>query len=388
MRPSVWILWTAAILRAQSTGAPDPAAVLGKFREGMLQNLVNQPDYTCLETVERTRQSPGGAMQMQDTLRLEVALVGGREMFSWPGAKQFEDRDLRELIPTGMFGNGNYGLYARILFGGGGPPFLYRESVMLEGRPAFRYDYRVSRNISGFTLRNSDDSAIVGFHGSIFLDPATADIQRLEVIAEDIPPELGLKAAEDSIDYFRAKIGDDEFLLPKESSLLMASTDNTSRNRTRFSGCRKFTGESSIIFEDEEVAEAAKAQAIEVTLPAGATVALELRDLSLSKAAGGDEITAVLKSAIKRDKQTLVPKGAIAKGRLVNIAKLQNSVLLGIRFTELEWTGGHAILKLQFDGFDSIALRRVAASPQGDIQFPAPGPSNLKGEILRFHTLP
>jgi hypothetical protein len=287
-----------------------------------------------------------------------------------------------------MFGNGNYGLYARILFGGGGPQFVYRESVAIDNQPALRYDYRVPRNISGFMLRNSEESAVVGFHGSIYLDPGTADLRRLEVIGEEIPPALGLKAAEDSIDYFRAKIGDDEFLLPKESSLLMASTDNTSRNRTRFSGCRKFTGESSIIFEDEEVAEAAKSQAVEIALPARTIVSLELRDLPLAKVAGGDEITAVLKSAIKRDKQTLVPKGAIAKGRVTQLEKLQTGVILGLRFTDLEWTGGHAVLKLQFDSFDSLSFKRINSTPAGDIAFPVPVPTNLRGEVLRYYTLP
>jgi hypothetical protein len=332
--------------------------------------------------------SPGGAMQMQDTLRLEVALVEGHEMFAWPGEKQFEDRDLRDLVPSGMFGNCNYGLYSRILFGGKGPPFVYKEATTIDGRSSLRYDYHVPLNISGFMLRNNEDSAVVGFHGSIFLDAATSDLQRLEVIAEDIPLSLGLSAAEDRIDYFRAKIGDDEFLLPKESTLLMASTDNTSRNRVRFSGCRKFAGESSIIFEDEDVAEAARIMPTEVKLPGGLNLSLELGDLSITKAAGGDPITAVLKSAVKRDKQTLVPMGAIARGRITQLVKLPNGVLLGVKFTDLEWTGGHAALKLQFDGFDSLAMRRAATSSSGEIQFPTAPPTSLRGEILRFRTLP
>ncbi len=382
------ILCAAAALCGQSASAPDPEAVLANFRGKMLQNLLNQPDYTCLETVERRRQTPGGVMQMEDTIRLEVALVGGREMFSWPGEKQFEDRDLRELVPLGMFGNGNYGLYARILFGGGGPPFMYRETVQIAGRRALRYEYRVLLGKSGFTLRNNEVSAIVGFHGAIYLDAATSDLLRLEVVGDDIPVELGLRAAEDSIDYFRAKIGDSEFLLPKESTLVMASLDNTSRNHTRFSGCRKFSGESTLIFEDEEVAEAASLQPTEVAIPAGTTLSLELGDLSLTKTAGGDEFTATLKSAIKRDKQTLVPKGAIARGRVRQLEKLSNGVILGLRFTDLEWTGGHAALKLQLENIESVGLRRMGVSSSGDLQFVAPVPPNLKGEILRYHTLP
>jgi hypothetical protein len=387
MKRIALILWVVAVLRGQS--APDPNAVLARFREGMLSNLVNQPDYTCMETVERTRQTPGGAVQMQDTLRLEVALVNGREMFSWPGDKQFEDRDIRDLVPTGMFGNGNYGIYARILFGGGGPPFLYRDTVKFDGTATLRYEYRVPRSESGFTLRNSEASGVVGFHGSIYLDPKTADLRRLEVIAEEIPAELQLKAAEDRIDYIRSKIGDGEFLLPKESSLLMASHDNTSRNRVRFSGCRKFSGESSIIFEEEEFNEAAKVSAMEVSLPPGLTLSLELENLPLEEAAGGDPITAKVNPGIKRDKETLVPKGAIAKGRIMRKEIYPGGLLVALRFTDLEWTGAHATLKLQFDGLGSIGLRgRVQTSPDGEILLRLPPPSNLRGEIVRYRTLP
>ena len=78
--------------------------------------LLRQPNYTCTETVERTRQVAGNHSRIEDTLRLEVALVDGKEMFAWPGSKQFEDRELDDLVATGMFGNGNFAIYARILF--------------------------------------------------------------------------------------------------------------------------------------------------------------------------------------------------------------------------------------------------------------------------------
>jgi hypothetical protein len=245
----------------------------------------------------------------------------------------------------------------------------------------------VPLKISGYTLRNDNVSAVVGFHGSIYLDPASSDLRRLEVIGEDIPAELGIKAAENSIDYFRAKIGDSEFLLPKESTMLMASPDSISRNRTSFSACRKFSGESTLIFEDEDVAETAKSQPIEVAIPTGATLLLRLNDLVLAKAAGGDELTATLNAAIKRGKETLVPKGAIARGRVLQLEKLFNGVILSLRFTDLEWAGGHATLKLQLEDFESVGLRQGIA-PTGELEFGTPMPANLKGEILRYRTLP
>src|SRR5690349_7792012 len=110
MRAIRMLLAAAPLLPAQD------ADLFTRIREKMSDVLLRQPNYTCTETVERTSQTPAGRSIVGDTLRLEVALVDGKEMFAWPGSKEFEDRKLRDLVPTGMFGNGNFAIYARILF--------------------------------------------------------------------------------------------------------------------------------------------------------------------------------------------------------------------------------------------------------------------------------
>lgn len=59
----------------------------------MAQTLAVQPNYTCLETVERWVTPKNAKRTLQDRVRLEVALVDGKEMFSWPGAEKFEATD-------------------------------------------------------------------------------------------------------------------------------------------------------------------------------------------------------------------------------------------------------------------------------------------------------
>ena len=161
-----------------------------RIRAKMSGILLRQPDYTCTETIERTSQTPGGRSILEDTLRLEVALVEGKEMFAWPGSKEFEDRKLRDLVPTGMFGNGNFAIYARILFLSNVAIFEDRGETEWNGRPARRYDFRVSRSSGGSRLRVDKREAVVGFHGSFYADPVTLDVRRVEVVAEDIPADL------------------------------------------------------------------------------------------------------------------------------------------------------------------------------------------------------
>ena len=97
---------------------------------------------------------------------------------------------------------------------------------------------------------------MVGFHGSFYADPVTLDVRRVEVVAEDIPAELGVTAAETTVDYGRLRIGDEAFLLPVESKVMMATPDEVSRNWVRFADCRRFTGESTLSFNDPVLTEA------------------------------------------------------------------------------------------------------------------------------------
>src|SRR5579859_2769489 len=117
-------LVVAAALRAQLS--PD-LELLTKIRVHELEQLHGQPNYTCVETVERSqRSSATRKFALLDTLRLEVALVGPKELFAWPGAKKFEDIDLSDMVGRGAIGNGAFALHARAVFEGRSATFTHR----------------------------------------------------------------------------------------------------------------------------------------------------------------------------------------------------------------------------------------------------------------------
>src|SRR5581483_5893919 len=266
-------------------------------------------------TVERTEQSGANRSRVEDTLRLEVALVEGKEMFAWPGSRQFEDRELRDLVSTGMFGNGNFAVYARILFLTNLAVFEYQGEADFNGRPAVVYRFRVPRSANAHRLRVNEREAVVGFHGSFYADSDSLDIRRVEVVAEDIPEELGVSSAETTVTYGRVRINGEEFLLPVESELRMAMPDHVDRNWVRFSACRHFTGESTLSFTDPVLEQVSSAPtAIEVEIPTGLTLPLEMPPIDLMQSAVGDEIRATLRSDLKDHGRLLAPKGAVAQG--------------------------------------------------------------------------
>ena len=153
------------------------------------------------------------------------------------------------IVTEGAIGNGNFALHARCIFEGLAPTFSYRGDSIIDGHPVIRFDYVVPRLFSGYKIRVSDKEAIVGYHGSIYADPQSLDIRRIEVNADDIPRTLGMSSAADRMDYDRMQIGDGEFLLPIASELSMVDLNGQeSRNQVRFASCRQFTGESVLSF--------------------------------------------------------------------------------------------------------------------------------------------
>ena len=375
------------ILIAAATGVfaqkNDP---LPRIRAQMAELLRGQPNYTCTETIERTRQTPANRAKVEDTLRLEVALVDGKEMFAWPGSKQFEDRDLSELISTGMFGNGNFAIYARILFLSNIAKVEFRGEAAWGGRPALRYDFQVARSIGGQRLSVNGREATVAFHGSFYADPVTLEVRRVEVAAEDIPASLGVTAAETTVNYGRVNIGDETFLLPVESELMMALPDVIDRNWVRFSSCRKFTGESTLLFTDPELQENSTKPAgplREVEIPAELTLPLEMPAVDLMRGAVGDAVQATLRVDLRKGRDLLAPKGSIARGRIIRLERYPSYFLLKIDFQDLEWPGGHARLKLSFDQ-PAFATRLISRSqPGGEIIVSRQAGPRLSG-ILMF----
>ena len=343
--------------------------LLERIRLQMLRNLQEEPNYTCTETIERYyRSSPARKFQLQDTLRLEVALVEGKEMYAFPGAKKFDAVPLNEMVgDTGAISNGDFALHARSVFGTRGATFEYKGTGSDAGRNWVRFDYDVALQVSHFELKHGSNRALTAYHGSFDADPSTLDLQRLTVVAEDIPSVIGFKKAVKELSFARIKIGDGTFLLPAESELKITELSNAENlNRSKFSGCRQFAGESTLTFDDPSAAPAAPAVIEEVTLPDKIELALALSDTIDSRnVAIGDPVTARMIGDAKFKSRTVVPKGAIARGRVtradrhtdcgtLGAERHADCLILGIELMEIEWPGAHAVLHADLDRIPQI----------------------------------
>jgi hypothetical protein len=358
------LLFVGAALPQDDRVSPD-LLLLARIKVHMSERLARQPNYTCLQTIERSIRRRGSRKyELRDMVRLEVGLVEGKELFSWPGGKRFEETELRNLVPTGAIGNGNFALHARSVFHSTAPVFTWRGEEELNGRRAVRYDFRVSQMLSGYTIKVSEQQAVVGYHGSFWADPVTLDAMRLEVIADDIPPALALEEATQRMDYALMQIGSSRTLLPDSSEMIMVDLSGTeNRNFARFTDCRQYSGESILSFDDPapEVKPAEPIKIVEITLPAGLALNTALLDeIAVESAAIGDPVRARVDGPVKSKGQVLVPKGALVLGRVSRIEKHANFVVIGIRFSSIEFPGAQAAFRATMG---SIALPPAVASP-------------------------
>ena len=126
---------------------------LAAFQQQVRQDMTNIPNYTCLETIERTHREPHSRnFKPIDTVRLEVSMVGGKELFAWPGSRQFEDQPVTAMVTGGAIGSGLFATFAHNLFVAGKGALQYAGEEKLEGRNAVRYDFHLTWQESGLRV--------------------------------------------------------------------------------------------------------------------------------------------------------------------------------------------------------------------------------------------
>jgi hypothetical protein len=348
--------------------------LLARIKVHMAENLNRLPDYTCVQTVERSqRKQPSGKFRLIDALRYEVALVDGKELFAWPGETNFQDKPLREFFGSGgAIGNGSFALHARSVFLGHAPQFTFRGDEPRGGRACKRFDYVVHLSSSGYRLRVDEREATVGYHGSFWADSSTLDLVRLEVDADDIPPLLQLTEARTAMEYSRQKIGDADFLLPSSSELVMVDIfGNESRNRTSFGGCRQYSGESVVTFAEPppEITPAptANPEPARLELPVGVQVDISLETpIHVGRSAIGDLIEARVARDVKRRGTVVLKKGTRLEGR---ITRLQD----GLRLSDGRGVAAFALVGVKFLSIETEEARgefRARLLTVGTIAYP------------------
>ena len=323
-------------------------SLLSRFKPKMEQNLSQVPNYTCLETIERSIQDPRAkAFSAMDSILLEVSTVAGKEMLAWPGAHRFEEVDLATFVSGGLLSTGVFASHARSVFLGSAASIQYRGSEEIAGRMLERFDFVVPQASSGYQIETDAATVKVGTAGAFWVDPDLLQLVRLDVQANQVPAELGIDRTETVIDYAPMRIGTADILLPQGARTdLVLRTGEIRRNDMQFSHCHAYYAESAIRFDMPNPAAPAASEQRTVDLPPGLTVALELETPIDSQTAHvGDVLRGHVVSDVRSKGKILVPKGAVAMGRIRAIEKLPapgQGTDLTVELVELRWENATA----------------------------------------------
>lgn len=337
-----WVcaLWPLASLAA--AGAPDP--VFQKIASQMARNQALLPNYICVQSVERwSRGLTCGLCEAVERMRLEVSMIGGEELYAWPGGGAFDERGIYEMIGReGMILTGEYATIA-------GGVFLTDDAILtplpdttLNGRRAVHYAYQLRGQRAGLMMAIDERQIFLKYRGEFWADAGTLHLLRLTMEVFEIPEGVNLKSARASIEYQRARIGSSEFTLPAAAESELVRGDGLrSRNRTAFTGCRQYVASSTISFGESEAAEAAAAPKQE-TVPEDMTVMTSLAaPIDLAGAMVGDEVKLIAFGKSERAGFS-IPGGAVIRARIVGLtvnSSPDREAVLCLRTTALERDG-------------------------------------------------
>jgi hypothetical protein len=356
----LWCGFAAACLAQQ-----DPVQLLTQIRHQVVADISRLPRYMCTETVDRTDfrpealarrreerscpevletvqpSNPKAHLFSADRLRLDVAIAGGSEMYSWVREEKFGDRDLGDLVRQGATSTGEFASYVRTIFEANVASFAFKGESQLNGRKVLEYTFRVPLSRSGYTVSNKTLSRLTGYGGSFSVDAQTLDLLKLEIQTDLLPSELGMCQIATVLDYTQVHMNSMDFLLPSEANMRIIDPDGSvSHNRTQFSACHEFHGESKLIFDDSSTASApASATALQrISLPPGVKVPVALaQNVDPATAAAGDPVTGKLTRSVKDPSTNLVvPKGTELKGRILELRSSYSGALSVLEFG-LKW---------------------------------------------------
>jgi len=229
---------------------PPWVLLLARVKQHGRATFEHIPDYVCLETIHRFEKPRNGeSFRPVDTLRLEVASAGGKELLARQGAARFEDQDLRVFISEGVISSGAFATAPLNLF--------VRDVARITPLPqegivtgtTFGFHFEESAMTAGFTVQSGESKGPAGLRGTFWVDPQTLDLVRIEEQAVDLPPMLLMRDLTTSIDYARTHIGSSDPLLPQSSETVVTDFYGVEKKNTiEFTGCREYSSESTIHF--------------------------------------------------------------------------------------------------------------------------------------------
>ncbi len=199
--------------------------------------------------MSRFAQQGRGEKVLQDLVSAEIIFEDGEE--SYRNVKinnHATDKHLQEL--DGSWSTGEFATSLLLLFDPASKAqFRSRGSTTISGSQAQVYDFQVQRENSHWRLSAESQTVTPAYAGSVWVDPNTARVLRIEMQARNIPSDFPIDAVESAIDYSYVLVGEKSFLLPVHAESLGCHRGSSycSHNIIDFRNYHEFKSEIKIL---------------------------------------------------------------------------------------------------------------------------------------------
>jgi hypothetical protein len=221
---------SSAPLAAKSIDTPPAASptrslapaesLIERAREAAWQFSQRLPNFVCQEFMSRFTQQGRQERMPLDLVSAEIIYEDGHESYrnvkidNRPTDKPLEEID----------GSWSTGEFASILLELFHPDthtqFRSGGASTISGFSAQVYDFQVQSENSRWMLHAGSQNLAAAYGGSVWLDPSTARVLRIEMQARDIPSDFPMDSVETAVDYSDVRIGETSFLLPVHAEAL------------------------------------------------------------------------------------------------------------------------------------------------------------------------
>lgn len=349
--------WYGIAAGASDADLPGEVIALSRITRNVNERLIRLSDFVCLETTQRwSRESARRDYKHVDTLQLEVAHIGKRELYSFPGTRAFDTDRPGDLASFGTTASGGFAGHLHTVFASGSTVIRFSGRETLNGREALRYEYAGSPLFDRMTITVAGQQGVTSTLGTFWADAQTLQLVRLEARVASVPPNLPVSDLVTTIDYAKVLLGGSEAWMPQSADMVMSyASGKQDNNRTVYTQCRQFVGESSLSFNaDSSAAPSAGSPKVaseaprvsEVQLPPGLNVPLQLEtEVDSSRALVGASITATVCERVVARSGLVIPKGAVVRGRIRVLQREELPAphfLVGLEFVELEFQNTRA----------------------------------------------
>src|SRR5579883_3174054 len=226
--------------------------MIRKATDAALDFAEGLPAYVCQEMMARYQsESKPARFQALDVLTLNVVYENGKEDYR---DLQINGRPTKKTLEEsgGAWSTGEFGTVLIDLFHPAtAADFRYQRDSRTAGINAKLYDFSVKRENSHWDVKVGSQSYAPAYKGSVWIDPQTGRVLRIEKEGYGFPSAFPVDHAESATDYQYVRLGDArQYLLPVHAENLMCQrgSDICSKIVIDFRNYHKYSGESTITF--------------------------------------------------------------------------------------------------------------------------------------------